>query len=108
MGYSQLLDQPNHISKESSSCIDLIFISNPSIISALGVELSLYEKCHHNLIYGKINFTVPLPPPHILEVWNYKNAEVEKIQQSVSGINWDFIFQRKPLIKRLIYLMNAY
>ena len=52
-GYSQLIDQPTHITKESSSCIDLIFTSNPSFISASGVELSLYEKCHHNLIFGK-------------------------------------------------------
>ena len=66
--YSQLIDQTTHITKESSSCIDLIFTSNPSFISASGVELSLYEKCHHNLIYGKINFNVPLPPPYIREV----------------------------------------
>ena len=67
-GYSQLIDQPTHITKESSSCIDLIFTSNPSFISASRVELSLYEKCHHNLIYGKINFNVPLLRPYIHEV----------------------------------------
>ena len=49
-GYSQLIDQPTHITKESSSFIDLIFTSNPSFISASGVELSLYQKCNHNLI----------------------------------------------------------
>ena len=43
-GYSQLIDQPIHITKESSSCIDLIFTSNPSFISTSGVELSLYKK----------------------------------------------------------------
>ena len=52
-GYNQLIDQPTHITKESSSCLYLIFTSNPSFISASGVQLSLYEKCHHNLIYGK-------------------------------------------------------
>ena len=40
-GYSQLINQPTHITKEYSSCIDLIFTSNPSFISASGVELSL-------------------------------------------------------------------
>ena len=72
-GYSQLIDQPTHITKESSFCIDLIFISNPSFISASGLELSLYEKCHHNLIYGKINFNVSFPPPYIREVWVFHN-----------------------------------
>ena len=91
-GYSQLIDQPSHITKESSSCIDLIFISNPSFISASGVELSLYQKFHHKLIYGKISFNVPLPPPYIREVLDCKNAKVANIQQSISGIDWGFIF----------------
>ena len=41
-GYSQLIDQATHTTKESSSCIDLTFISNPSFISASRVELLLY------------------------------------------------------------------
>ena len=36
-GYSQLIGQPTHITKESSSYIDLILTSNPSFISASGV-----------------------------------------------------------------------
>ena len=103
-GYSQLIDQPTHITKEPSSCIGLIFTSNPSFISASGVELSLYEKCHHNLIYGKINFNVPLLPPYvwnIREVWNYKKAKVANIQQSVSGIDWDFNFKGKAINRKV-------
>ena len=66
-GYSQLIDQPTNKTKESSSCIDLIFTSNPSFISAFS---SLYEKYHPNLIYGKINLNVPLPPPYMRKVWD--------------------------------------
>ena len=40
-----------------------------------------------------MNFNVPLPAPYICEVWDYKNAKVANIQQSVSGIDWDFNFQ---------------
>ena len=58
-----------------------------TITITITIELSLYEKCHHNLICGKINFNVPLPPPYIREVWDYKNAKVGNIQQSVSGID---------------------
>ena len=92
-----IVDQATHITKDSSSCINFIFSSNPSFISASGVELSLHYKCRHNLIYGKINFNVPFPPPHVREVWDYKNANVENIQRPVSGINWDFIFQGKTV-----------
>ena len=64
-------------------------------ISASGVELSLYEKCHHNFILWKRNFNVSLPPPYIREVWNYEKAKIENIQLAVSGINWDFHFQEE-------------
>ena len=77
--YSQLIDQPTHITKEPSSCID-IFISNAGFISASRVELSLYEKCHHNFIYENINFKAPLLPPYIREVWGYKNTKIDNIQ----------------------------
>ena len=66
---------------ESSSCIDFIFTSNPMFISASWVELLLYGKCHHNLIYRKTNFNVLLLPPYTREVWDYKNAKVEDVQQ---------------------------
>ena len=105
--YSQLIDQPTHITKECSSCVDLIFTSNPSAISALGVELSLYEKCHHNLIYEKRNFNVPLPLPYIREVWDYKNAKVENIQRSVSGIDWNFIIQEKTVYQKVNILNDC-
>ena len=69
--YSQLINKPTHVSKESSSCIDLIFATSPNLIRETGVELSIFEKCHHNLIYGIIDFKVPLPPPYLREVWDY-------------------------------------
>ena len=71
------------MTKESSSCIDIIFTS-PNLISSTGVELSLFEKRHHSLIYGVIDFKVPLPPPYLREVWDYKNANLSYIQRPVS------------------------
>ena len=58
-GYNQLINKPIHVTKESSSCIDLIFATYPNLIRETGVELSIFEKCHHNLIYGIIGFRVP-------------------------------------------------
>ena len=71
-GHSQLIDQRTHKTKESSSFMDLILRSNSSFISASGVAQSLYKKYHHNLIYGKISFNVPLLLSYIREVWDYK------------------------------------
>ena len=55
-GYSQIINQPTHMTKESSSCTDLIFTASLNLISNIGVELSVFEKCHHSLIYGINDF----------------------------------------------------
>ena len=70
-GYSQLINKPIHITKETSSCIDLIFATSLNLITEIGVELSIFEKCHHNLIHGIIDFKVPFPPSYLREVWDY-------------------------------------
>ena len=62
VGYTQFIDQPNHTINNSSSCIDLVFISNPNIICNLGVKLFLFNKCHYNSIFGELNLMVHLPP----------------------------------------------
>ena len=57
-GYSQIIDKPTHILNNSKSCIDLIFRTNKNIISNYGVDVSIFEKCHHNIIFGKINIYI--------------------------------------------------
>ena len=37
------------------SCIDLIFCTNQSVISNHVVDVSIFDKCHHNIIYGNMN-----------------------------------------------------
>ena len=78
--YPQLIDQPTHIINNSSSCIDLIFASNPNVICNLCIKLSLLDKCHHNLIFGELNFMISLPPTYKRQVWDYKKAEMQQIQ----------------------------
>ena len=82
-----MIDKPTHIN-ESASCIDLIFSSNVNLTKNCGVEQSLYETCHHNIIYGTLNFNIPLPPPCFREVWDYKNAYIECIQKSIYTFDW--------------------
>ena len=79
-GYSQLIDQPTRCVNGSSSCIYLIFNSNTSLVTDFGVNPRLYKTCHHNLIFGKINFNIPLHPPFYRDTWDYKSTNVEMIQ----------------------------
>ena len=94
-GFSQLITPPTQRTKDSVSCIDLIFTSNANLINSSGVEMSLFEKCHHNIVYNKIDFKITTPPPNMREVWDYKNASAESIQRSIFSIDWDFLFWRK-------------
>ena len=61
--------------------------------------MSLFEKCHHNIVCGKIDFKIPIPPPYIKE--NCKNASSECIQRSVSSIDWEFLFWGKSINKKV-------
>ena len=58
---TQLIDQSTHITNENRSCIDLIITDQPNFLVDYGVHPSLYKTCHHEITYGKINLSVPLP-----------------------------------------------
>ena len=67
--YHQLINSPAHMTNTSSSCIDLILTSNPSLNTEFGIERSLYrDSCHHSIVFGKMNLNVPLFPPYTREL----------------------------------------
>ena len=66
-GLMQLINSPTHILSNSAFCIDLIFTSQPNlIIESGGIHASSFERCHHQIIYTKINFKIHSPPPYEL------------------------------------------
>ena len=73
----------------------MTFSSNVSFIRNYGIEQSIYEKCHHNITYGTLDFNVPLPPPYYREIWDYKNADTESIQKAISNFDWPKAFRNK-------------
>ena len=58
-----MINKPTHFKNVSPSWIDLIFVSNTSYLTT-GIEQLIYDKCHHNIIYGKLNFYIPLLLPY--------------------------------------------
>ena len=80
---SQLINKPTTCVNGSSSCIDLIFTSNTNLVTEFGLDQTLYKTCDHNLIFGKINFNIPLPPPFYRDIWDYKSANVEMTQKAI-------------------------
>ena len=99
--YSQIIDKPTHFTSNPSSSIDLIFRSNTSIIVDSGIEKSLCSSCHHDIIYGKINFRAPLFPTHFRIIWDYKNADASFIQRAIENFNWQYAFDSKTINEKV-------
>ena len=57
-GLSQIIKEPTHILHNSSSCIDLIFITQPNMVLESGVHYSLHQNCDHQIIFAKFNLKV--------------------------------------------------
>ena len=81
------------VANNSTSCIDLLFCTNLNTTSNYGIDVSIFDKCHQNIIFGKVNIRVPLPPVHIHEVWNYSQVNVENIKYPISNFNWSKAFE---------------
>ena len=83
------------------SCIDLIFCTSLNVISKHGVDVTIFDKWHHDIIYGKINIRVPLPPTYVREVWK---ANVENIKKAISNLNWNKAFENLAIYEKVALL----
>ena len=79
-GLHQLINEPTHLLQNSSSCIDLIFTSQPNFVVESGVYPSLHPNCHHQIIFAKFNLKICYPSPYLREVWHYKEANADLIK----------------------------
>ena len=94
-GMKQLISEPTHILQQSSSCIDLIFTNQPNIVMDSGVDSSLHSKCHHQIIYSKLNLKIEYSPPYICKIWNYNRAETDLINRTIENCDWPSLFLGK-------------
>ena len=83
----QLINQPAHIRGNSRSCIDLMITYRPNLFVDNGVHPSSEKHYHHNITFGKMNLSVPHPPPNKMKVWDHSKAEKDAIRLSIASIN---------------------
>ena len=82
-GLQQLINEPTHHTRNSSSYTDLIFASQPNLVMESGVHSSLHENCHHRIIYPKFNLEIYYPPPYEQKIWHFQKASIENIRKAV-------------------------
>ena len=68
-GLHQVIREPTHILDNISSCIGLIFTSQPNLITGSVVHPSLNPNGHHQIVYAKFNLKVYFLPLYLREVW---------------------------------------
>ena len=81
-GYKQIIDKPTHVINNSMSCIDLIFCTDQNVISNYCADVSVFKKCHNNIIHGKIDIRVPLPPAYVREICDHNKENVGNIKKN--------------------------
>ena len=87
-GLSQIIKEPTHILSNSTSCIDLIFTSQPNLVLHSGVHPSLHSNCHHQIIFAKFNLFIFHPPSYKQLVWHYQQANTDLIKRAIELFDW--------------------
>ena len=106
-GISQIIDKPTHIPPNSASCIDLIFTCAPNLIVDSGVHPSLFPRCHHQLIYAKINFKMFFPPTYTRRIWDFSRANTDGNKQAMSGVDWENSFSNLTVHDKVVFLTDC-
>ena len=97
LGLTQLINEPTNFEPHKNpSCIDLIFTDQPNIVLNSGTKPSLDNYCHHQIIFCRINFKIPPPPPFKRKIWKYGRANVPLIKRAISDYPWRLNLNSNP------------
>ena len=107
-GLYQIINEPAHVLENSSSCIDLIFTSQPNLVVNSGVHPSLHPNCHHQIVYLKFNLKIHFPPPYEREIWHYGQENAELIRRAVHEFNWHRAFSNLNINERVSFFNKTF
>ena len=89
LGLSQIISEPTNFEpNKKPSCIGLIATDQPNLILDCGSRASLDTYCHHQIIYCKVNFRIPPPPPFERKIWHFNRANTSAIKRSMTNFPW--------------------
>ena len=77
-----MISDPTHIMQHSSSCI-VNFVNQPNLVIDSGMDPSLHQNCHQQIIFCKLNLKIEYPPPYVREVWDYGKAQTDLINRAI-------------------------
>ena len=114
---SQVISESTNFEpNKNPSCIDLVITDQPNLILDSGTRASLDQYCHHQIIYCKVNFKIPPPPPLDRKIWHFNRANSAAIKRSVTNFPWhkqlnlnmDTNWQVKTFTEIFLNIMSNY
>ena len=94
----QLIKDPTHIPNDrTQTCIDLILTNQPFLFVNSGVIHSPDPLLKHQIIFGKLNFNVPSPPPYKRKIWDFNLAHTLAIKSQMANVPWEHLLANRPL-----------
>ena len=94
-----------HIIRDSSSCIDLKFTSQPNLVIESGMHSSLHLYYHHQITYAKFNLKVYYPPPYEREIWHYEKVNVDHMRRWIDEFSWKRCFANSS-VNNKVHMFN--
>ena len=86
-GFSQNISNPSNILPNSYSCIDLIFINQPNVVTESRVHPSLHQNSHNQIVFARRNLKIQCPLLYEHLTWDYKNVNEQLINHTVERFN---------------------
>ena len=62
-----------------------------------GVHPSLHSKCHHQVLYAKLNLQIEYPPRYNHEVWDFSKAQFDLINKAIENFDWNKLFSGQDI-----------
>ncbi|XP_053393699.1 uncharacterized protein LOC128555435 [Mercenaria mercenaria] len=89
--FTQLIQEPTHFTENSSSILDLFFVSNPRSVVASGVSDHFLEQelRYHCPTYCILKFCKPKPITFTRLIWMYDQCNFDLLRQSLSSADWE-------------------
>ena len=106
-GLHKLIQEPTHVLNSSSSCIDLIFTSQPNLVMELVVNSSQNPNCHHQVLFAKFNPSILFPPPYERTAWSYEKANPELIRRAINEFDWIRALSNVSIDKKVCYFTET-
>ena len=105
----ELISESTHIRDDGSqSCIDLIFTNQKNAFIDVQVIPHTEKQSKHSIVHGKINFSVPSPPPYKRKIWDYDQANLRNISNDLNMIDWGTAFSNMDIDEMVNYFSEKF